>query len=318
MKHIILATDNNFVQHCAVTMTSILEHNNEICFYILTEGLSAKNEKVLNDLVNKYHSKLNILSIDSSIVEKFPMPQTAGFSHISVATYYRLFIASLLPQDVNKVLYLDCDIVVRDSLDELFNIDIEGYSLGAVFQDDPLLLQGDEYERLGLQGETGYFNAGVLLINLKYWRDNDVEKRLLNYISNNTENIRFHDQDTLNAVLAPSALTLDCKWNTLTIFLTRAIYRFTSPRCINYRNQILSGVGKNPTIVHFVSRPKPWDWSCSHPFKKDYFTNLDKTVYHGWRPKWKRTFREVVERVKNITIIRGLGLFSDLGIFVRF
>lgn len=318
MKNIILSTDNNFVQHCAVTMTSILEQNNCVCFYILTEGLSPENEQILNDLVGSYHSTLMFLNIDSSIVEKFPMPQNVGFSHISVATYYRLFIASLLPKDIDKALYLDCDIVVRGTLDELFETVIDGYSLGAVFQDDPLLLRGDEFERLGLSNKVGYFNAGVLLINLKYWRENNVEKQLLDFISNHTADIRFHDQDTLNAVLASSTYTLDCKWNTLTIFLTKAIYRFTSPRCKKYRSQLFEGTGKNPCVVHFVSRPKPWEWSCSHPFKKDYYTYLDKTVYRGWRPKWKKTLKEVVERVKNYPILRGSGVFSDLGIFLRF
>lgn len=317
MNSIILATDDNFVQHCAVTITSILEHNDDICFYVLTEGLSDLNTKILNDVVASHNCRLQVLTIDSKLIEKFPMPQTAGFSHISVATYYRLFIASLLPTTIDKALYLDCDIVVRGALDELFNTELDGFSMGAVFQDDKLLLQGDEFSRLGLKESDGYFNAGVLLINLRYWRENDVEHKLLDFITEHTDRIKFHDQDTLNAVLASSVKTLDCKWNTLTIFLTEAIFSFTAPRCIAYREQILSGTGKNPIVVHFVSRPKPWEWSCSHPFKKDYYFYLDRTPFKGWRPKWKGSTKEIVDRIKNFPIIRSIKAFSRLGIFIR-
>lgn len=318
MKHIILATDNNFVQHCAVTMVSILENNKDVFFYILTEGLNEKNTQIIHDLAESYNCGFEILSIDSSIVKKFPMPQTAGFSHISTATYYRLFIASLLPESIEKVLYLDCDIVVRGKLDELFDLDLNGYSIAAVYQDDKILLQGDEYERLGLTAKDGYFNAGVLLINLKYWRINDVEHKLLSFIQENTANIKFHDQDTLNAVLTKSTKVLDCKWNTLSVFFTEAIFQFTSPRCVKYRNQILKGAGQNPTIVHFVSRPKPWEWSCSHPFKKEYYFYLDKTVFKGWRPKWSGSKKEIIDRIKNYPLLRKFKCFSRLGIFVRF
>lgn len=317
MKYIILATDDNFVQHCAVTITSVLEHNDGVYFFVLTEGLTNENIKILNELVVSYNSTIEFVTINSNLVANFPMPQSSGFSHISVATYYRLFMASLLPKYIDRVLYLDCDIVVRGNLTELFETDLEGFALGAVFQDDKILLQGDEYQRLGLSEEVGYFNAGVLLVNLKYWRDNNVEEQLLDYIVNHTADIKFHDQDTLNAVLASNTKTLDCKWNTLSIFLTKAIHDFSSPRCLKYKDQILSGTGRNPIVVHYVSRPKPWEWSCSHPYKNDYYYYLDKTVFCGWRPKWHGTKNELKDRWKNSMLLRNLPIFSKSGIFLK-
>lgn len=67
----------------------------------------------------------------------------------------------------------------------------------------------------------------------------------------------------------------------LSIFLSKILYAFTSEKCVMYRQQIVDGGGKNPMIVHFVSRPKPWEWTCSHPYKGDYYHYLDMTPFAG-------------------------------------
>jgi len=316
--NIVLASDNNFVQHCAVTMISVLNNNHGVHFYLLTEGLSEDNCSLLNDLVVNNGGRLDILIVTSDILKRVPMPQGIGFSHISVATYYRLFVASILPNTIDKIIYLDCDIVVRGDLSELDSLDMHGKPLAAVFQDDPLLLQGDEEVRLGIGRNQGYFNAGVLVINLSYWRNNNIERVLLDFIENNYSNIKFHDQDTLNAVLGPDTICLNCKWNMLSIFLSKALYAFTSERCVLYRQQIVDGAGKNPSVVHFVSRPKPWEWTCSHPYKRDYYYYLDKTPFTGWRPKPQWTFYNIKEKYKNSFPFRLLPVFNDSGIFIKF
>lgn len=315
---IVLSSDDNYVQHCAVTMVSVLRNNKNVKFFLLTEGLSTKNQKLLQNLVSQNGGRLKILTINNDILRHVPMPQNISVSHISVATYYRLFVASLLPSGIDKILYLDCDIVVRENLTELYSTEMDGYALAAVFQDDALLLQGDEFERLGIPSEQGYFNAGVLLINLKYWRDNIVENKLLNYIQANYLNIKFHDQDTLNAVLGKMTLCLPCKWNMLSVFLTKGLYKFTSKRCAKYRDEILSGSGKNPIIVHFVSRPKPWEWTCSHPYKSEYYKFLDYTPYKGWKPAKQIKLNSIKEKIKNMVPFKYLPIFKDEGIFIKF
>lgn len=318
MKYIVLSTDNGYVQHCAATLTSISQNNPNTFFYILTEGLEEKNVHLLRNLAHSNKCDLEVLTVSKEFVDKVPMPDDKALSHISPATYYRLLISSLLPASVDKVVYMDCDIIVRKSLDQLFEIDLTNYTLGAVFQDDPTLLQGDEQTRLGLSAEQGYFNAGVLIMNLAYWRENRVEEKLLEFMAKNHSNIRFHDQDVLNAVLGKQTLLISCNWNMLTVFLTRALNNFTSERCVNYRKEVQGGIGKDPAVVHFVYRPKPWEWSCVHPFKSEYYKYLNKTPFKGWRPRATMDYASIRERVINMWPFNRLSFLNPKAIFVKY
>lgn len=294
--NIVLASDNNFVQHCCVTMTSILRHNKDVVFYLFTEGLSEENVNLLTQQVECLSGVLNICIIDSSIVSRFPMPKTQS-SHISVATYYRLFAEFVLPQSVDRLIYLDCDIVVRGDLTELYNTNLDGYAIAAVFQHNEWGVANKTFERMEIPVEYGYFNAGVLLINLCYWRNHDVSNRLLNYIRDNYSKIRAHDQDTLNAILYKEVKPLDYIWNYLPIFLDTSYVTF--PLKVDYSEK------KEPVVIHYVNRPKPWEYYSDHPYTSEYYYYLDFTPFKGWRPKWnwasfkKYRIKPFVRKIKN-------------------
>lgn len=282
--NIVLATDNNFVQHCCVTITSILANNSDVKFYVFTEGLTPVNTELLNRQVRICKGKLEICKIDSSIVGKFPMPFFMS-NHISIATYYRLFTADIIPDDIDKVIYLDCDIVVTTSLMKLWDTDITNYALGAIYQSHEHNEYSNCYNRLEIPKEIGYFNAGVLLINLSYWRKNNVQERLLRFIKENHNIIYAHDQDVLNAVLYKETKVLSHTWNFRDCFLSKRIY--TYPSNVDY-----SEILEHPAIIHFVSKPKPWEYECRHPYKMEYFKYLDMSLFKGWRPifSWRKYF----------------------------
>lgn len=307
MINIVLSTDDNYVQHCSVTIVSILKNNKDVNIFLLTEGLTKQNQLMLQNIVKDNHGNLNILKVDSSIVNKLPMPK--NLVHISVATYYRLFVASLLPSDVDKIIYLDCDLIVRQDLSELYNTNLEKYALAAVYQDDPLLIT-TELDRLNIPKEIGYFNAGVLLVNLKYWREYDVENRLLQYIKDNYEVIVYHDQDTLNGLLYKETLILPCKWNMLTAYFCEVINRFSTHKCTQYRDEILNGTGSNPAIVHFVGALKPWHWESVHPFKSEYYLYLNKTVFKDWKPSIKWSLSAIKNKVRETWPFKVLPFYS--------
>ena len=281
---ILLASDNNFVQHCCVTMTSVLLNNPDTEIYLLTEGLNTENSTLLNNQVKSLGGDLHILTISSEQVKDFPMPSFMS-SHISIATYYRLFAAELLPKSVDRIIYLDCDIVVNGSLQEWWGFPIEGFALGAVYQShdhSDCNLQGigpHAYSRLNIPRECGYFNAGVLLMNLKYWRENKVTERLFDFIRNHSDLTHAHDQDTLNAVLYNETAILDPTWNYRECFFDGKDY--TYPQKVNYTVPL-----DNPIVVHFVSKPKPWQRYSKHPLRKLYYQYLENTPFKGFHPKF--------------------------------
>lgn len=301
--NIILATDDNFVQHCCVAMTSVLLNDTDVQLYIFTEGLTQYNVELLTNQVVSYGGKIHICIVDSKIVSKFPMPTYAD-AHISIATYYRLFAAEILPQDIDKVIYMDCDMVARKSFAELWNTDIEGYALAAVYQNMGESQSRDK-RRLLMPDNVGYFNAGLLLINLDYWRKYDVTENLFNFIREHYNLIKQHDQDVLNAVLYEKVKPISFTWNYLPFFFDIKRYKFQP--FLNYDEPI-----NNPANIHFVSAPKPWDIGCENPFRNEYYRVLGLTPFRGFKPKfvWKKYYNDVLRNklLRNISRLDVLNL----------
>lgn len=272
--NIICATDNNFVQHCCVMLASVLVNNSNVEVYLLTEGLTDENQEIIRQEIISKSGQFHYILVDSSVIEKFPMPNSKNLKHISTATYYRLLIPDLLPNNVHKVIYMDCDIVVRKSMAELWNTDISEYAIGAVHQ---VLDEIKNARRLGYPLNYGYFNAGVLLINVEYWRKNNIQNKLVNYLINNYETIIYHDQDALNANLYDKSLLLPCKWNMLNYFFLKEVFTTVGKSDGNviadyseYKEMLVKD-RKDPAIIHYVSKPKPWQKYCLHPFAREYF-----------------------------------------------
>jgi lipopolysaccharide biosynthesis glycosyltransferase len=278
---ILLCTDDNYVQHCAATIISVLKHNENVIIYLFSTGISAENNRALADIAAIYNAEINIILIEESLILDFPMSNEAS-SHISVATYFRLFVELKLPKTIDKVIYLDSDMIVRTSLLNLWQLPMDNQAVGAVYQNNEWAKQNDSFKRLNYPERFGYFNAGLLVINLKYWRAYSVTRRLFDFINVNFNNIVSHDQDTLNAVLFAEVLPLDCKWNFLPFFYDEDIRLYTFPHELEYLNQL--DVTKNdPSIVHFVFKPKPWEYGCRHPFRDEYIACLKNTSWSNYK-----------------------------------
>jgi lipopolysaccharide biosynthesis glycosyltransferase len=286
--NIVCATDNNFVQHCGVTLVSILKNNPvDVNIFILTEGLTKNNESILIELATTNGGKMEIIEVRSGALNDLPMPPFSELDHITIATYYRLLISKLLPPNIEKAIYFDCDIIVRHNLIELWDYDISDYAIGAVYQITDWNVHA--IKRLGYPISFGYFNAGVLLINLKYWRDNNITERLFEYLHLKNEAIVYHDQDVLNGLLHAQCLRLPCKWNMLTGFFKKEVLTINdinNDTVINnysdYKNQVL--VEKDdPAVIHFVYKPKPWDPGCTHPYKNEYYNFMQYTPWQNFK-----------------------------------
>ena len=257
--NIILATDDNFVQHCCVTITSVLKSNSGTKFYLFTEGLKETNVVLLDNHVKALGGYLKICKVDSKLVKDFPMPAYMS-SHISIATYYRLFVAQILPEDVHKIIYLDGDMIVRGSLDKLWNTDLDGYAIAAVHDMDEQ--KHIDSHRLPYPMETGYFNAGMQLINVDYWRKNDCLSLFMNFLKEHADKIVYHDQDVLNCCLYDKK-----KWVSVTYnFQNGFLYNSEHKDYVKGLQREIDDAINDPIIIHFSTYRKPWHINCFHPF----------------------------------------------------
>ena len=204
--------------------------------------------KVLDDSLFK-HLKLNL--------------------HFTPATYFRILAADLFEED--KIIYLDSDLLVTGSLMEVWNTELENYPIAAVH--DPFV---NDLERLELMPEQGYFNSGVMLLNLDRWRAMGLGQKVLDYIKTHPERIQFADQCGFNAILKGDWKKLAPKWNVQTAF-TEADSNAHLRQ--NFSVYDLQEAMAEPKVVHFTGVLKPWNLGSKHPFKALFWKYLNESPF---------------------------------------
>lgn len=271
--NVCLAADENYAMQAGVSICSILENNknDSFTFYLLADDYSEDTKARINKIECQYKTKVIIIDVTSKLRQlsntELYVKDAIHKNGLITFMYARLFIASLLPETVDRVIYIDCDTIVRKSIKTLYDYDIHGV-MGAVIDLYPV-----NYNKvIGFEDEDLYFNSGVLLIDLKKWREKDIENQILNYISTLTHTLYMHDQDILNIVLKGEIDTIPLEFNMM--YITRAY----SP------SEVLWFTGKNETtyysleqqkeakekevIVHYAGDyfGKPWDYPKSNKY----------------------------------------------------
>ncbi|MDB4999241.1 MAG: glycosyl transferase, family 8 [Mucilaginibacter sp.] len=291
---VVFSLDANYIQHFCVAVTSLLENNlkNIDRIFLITDiDKKGSLENTFSFILTKYKKEIIYLKFDNSIIKKFKVD-----SHISQAAYYRLFLPEILPVDVDKVLYLDSDIVVNEYLDSLFQLEFKSStSIKGIVNELKTAPQDPEefylfavsevrwqnlnrLQSIGLSG-CKYFNSGVLLINLKKWRVENITKKLISIALNYKDKLKFHDQDVLNIAFENYWGELNYKFNTVNLdFLEEKVYK------------------KNYSIIHYTGGSKPWHYRNRHPLKLVYWYYLWKTPYRYYIPE-DITFKSIVKKL---------------------
>ncbi|MDR8394652.1 glycosyltransferase family 8 protein [Aliifodinibius sp. S!AR15-10] len=204
--NVVLAADDNYAMQLAVTMFSILRNLNKMSclqLFILDGGISSKNKNKIKRIFKNNNQKKNhsIIWIKPDL-EKLNNLPTKGKPR---AIYLPLLIPEYLPDQCNKVIFLDSDLVLESDITKLYKHDVEITPLWAVRDLLIQTLSGKDgiksYKEIGGTEKSPYFNSGVMLINLDYWRREKVTSGAIDYIQEYKEETRFHDQEALNAAL---------------------------------------------------------------------------------------------------------------------
>jgi len=203
--------------------------------------------------------------------------------NLSSTTWARLFIPQILAPDCDRVTYLDCDILVLDDVCQLHDVDLQGAvvgvvndylidSLGHPFAGSSVAVPNDLF---GLP----YFNAGIMVIDLKKFKDQEIPDKALKVGAGNPGKLPNLDQDALNAVLFEKWLPLDLRWN-----VQAWLFQLhTFDECPHYRKLIeqRSQLTREAKIVHFVGTPKPWNYWSTVPFTAEWVHALLHSGYFG-------------------------------------
>ena len=273
---ILLSTDKNYIMPTGVTMKSICVNNETVTFHVLIDdGVTQKQQRQLENIVDGCRGQVvKFYCLDSRFMDKFPSLGTVK-AYISKATYYRLFISEVLPETVHKIIYMDGDVINTQSLRELWEYDISNYAVGAVTD---MAEAKHDYNRLGYNRDKGYFNAGVLLINLDYWREHDLKSKFMDLIIQHPEKIKLHDQDVLNISLLDEKLNLPMKYNVQNGFLWHKKYNQFGSRYEEYEEDLLKAIA-NPVLIHFTDNKKPWHIEDCNPLSYEWFKYFKQTEW---------------------------------------
>lgn len=266
--NVCLSCDDNYSKYAGVVIASILanaNHDDNLSIYILDGGISDKHKEEIKSLKSIKDCEINYVAIDESLFEAYKIIKTHPY--LTLPAYFRLKLPSLLPQ-LDKIIYLDCDVIVNSSLKDFYNIDIEKYAIAGV---------RDINKRM-LKKNSNYYNSGVLLFNLQYWRDNNIEQVLLDFTKKNIDNIKTGDQEILNRVLEKQTKIVTDEWNV---------------QSSNFTNR--SSYTSKPRIIHFVAKAKPWSGKCFSYHKNLYFKYLQLTP-------WKLEEGELKKALKSTTL----------------
>jgi lipopolysaccharide biosynthesis glycosyltransferase len=205
------------------------------------------------------------------------------WGRMPTTTYQKLSMGEWLPEEAEKVIWLDCDLLVLDDIATLWNTDLGDRQIFAV-PDQRIPFVSSRfgvaaYRELGLAPKTKHFNAGVLLIDLARWRRDDVAGRAIHYLKTYRDRVFFWDQEALNAVLAGQWGELDSSWNHHPT-IDHLVGRDMTPA----EPRAAAGLSHDVRIAHFSGNLKPWNFASSSPYHNLYFRYLDQTAWTGWRP----------------------------------
>lgn len=277
---IVYAADEGYAMPLAVSLRSLVDNAADPDVTILVRRLSDRAlDKVLSSCPEITPDVVTVL--DEHFAD-LPVVR-----HITTATYLRLLIPAVFPDD-DPVLYVDADTVVLADPAELCRTPLDGRPLGAV--PDPAVPRVDapggvrHWAELGLPADTPYFNAGVLLVDPAVWREQRIAEETLAYVSRHGNEI-FLDQEALNAVMRGNWLSLDPAWNVYPELAGAAVVARRMGETLALPDALEEAL-VNPKLVHFVGADKPWLPAAMHaPFSRTFYHYLDRTAWAGWRPE---------------------------------
>lgn len=278
MINFLYCLDENYNFQAFTSILSLLDNLSEKAnFFIIHKNLD-KFKKIPPIISN--HEKLNKLTTYSfsDSYDNFP---NVNNSHISEATYYRLFISKILPKELSEILYIDCDIIstkpIKSEFKQIFNLlNQSDKAIGVkteFFRD-----KKNEYifSNLKLENEK-YFNAGVMFINLEKWRANNIEEKAKNIIEDNEIDFVFWDQDILNKLFDGEYFEIENKYN----------YGVDVENFNLNNNEIFD----KSFLIHYMGSKKPWTieglLNRNSSFYQRYYQQLGLDYYHITH-KWKK------------------------------
>lgn len=255
--NIVFTTDTNYTQHLGVCMYSLLFNNVQEKFdiYIISSEIEISIKTKLQSIAKEFDANIIFLQVNEN-----DFTDLVVNNHFTIANYYRIMIPDLIKKD--KVLYLDVDMIIQGSLNVLYNIDITDHYIAA--REESTIF--NRHKELKMSLSAKYFNSGVMLMNLKKWRTDNISLKVIQFVKENPTVIKHVDQCALNAILNGHWYNIPQKFNVQTE---------------NYKE--MKKCQQENIIIHFTGPSKPWHFMNKHKCKSLYWKYLSQTPFRDYR-----------------------------------
>ena len=262
--NILVSLNRGYIKQLKIMLFSLSkQHSNaDITVYIMHNSLTKQD---FSD-IEKISSRIKAVSVD---IPKDFLSEAQTSSRYPTEMYYRIFAAALLPTSVDKILYLDPDLIIINPINELYDMQLgEKLFAAASHIQTKGGLNIFNRIRLSMPKESSYINSGVMLMNIKRLREVQDPKEVFEFLDKHNKTLMLPDQDILNAVYAKDIVKIDfLKYN-----LSERCFGLYNMRPKNRNNKItVDWVRKNTSVIHYCGRNKPW--------KQNYFGEFD-SFYH--------------------------------------
>ncbi len=284
--NVLYACDDNYAPFAGISMNSLFENNRDIlhiCVYLVEDHVSEENKARLCRQAEEFGRELILIDATSIVeqIKKLNIPSYRG----SYTTNFRMFFHTFIREDVERLLYIDCDTVIPSSLAPLLTLDLQGNAVGVVR--DSLTTVYKTY--IGMTEDDDYFNAGITLIDVVEWKRQNITEKLLNHIQNVRSRYCNPDQDLLNLVLKDTKYILPPEYNFQPSHraFTDKTYFAAYPHKRYYSSEELEHARQNPKILHayrFIG-DFPWHAGNLHPDTPLFDYYMKRSLWSDYEKK---------------------------------
>jgi lipopolysaccharide biosynthesis glycosyltransferase len=288
LRHLVFCSDAHFLPHLATALASVLVNSPEPHLWrihVVSSEWNAGSKETLRAIVDIKGATVQFHTVGPRLLANAPIS-----AHVSIATYYRLLLPWILGQEVERIVYLDSDLVVEHDLARLHDIDLLGACVGAVYNPG-----FDRWAHLRLDPYCSYFNAGVLVIDLPRWREERISDRALKVIELQPESLVAWDQNALNRAVDGKWQRLDLRWNLQSSFWE------IGRDGLGLEQDEWQRLLEEPWVVHYTGTPKPWQFASDHPlrgrywhYRRQWFGGVDRPRPTSLRDVAARTVKAFV------------------------
>ncbi len=301
---IVYTCDNNFVWIMGISMISLCENNRnlaELEVYLLGDHISEENKRTLSGIAKRYNRVCRFIDVPD-----LDIPHQLTSNRWPKSAFTRIFSGELMPKDIHKVLYLDCDTIVKGNISKLEDFDTNGHVISAVKD----CVSWQYKKKIGLSKNDSYVNAGVLLIDLDRLRQMNIRQMMSDFVLSHYHLISYADQDILNGMFKGKFGALPPEYNAMTqvcAYSYKQILQYRRPSAY-YTEKEIENAQHNPIVIHFTTcmlNVRPWLQNSNHPWAAE-FDRYQSLSPWASRPKGIARFDK-----KEHKIIRGVLALPD-------